>query len=179
MVLPIYFALIGGTFWIGELLLGRHNLLVSDRLASNHWGVRHDRENDKRNPNDKTMLYRLNVWLFDVLSKDLGNTPIASRVVQTRALRNKYAWAQTTGGKVSLWVPQPSWIKSWLHGYDDTWEETLEGARASQSFNLGARLAKIRYEQPSIVIQFLECFSDANKSWRICLSIMESCPIMP
>jgi len=127
MVLPIYFALMGGTFWIGELLLGRDDLLFSDRLAAVHWGVRHDRDSDKRNQNDHTMFTRQNMWLYwNSVSKALS-------VTQTRALRKNYVWAQTVGGNVSLYVPQPPWVQSWLHGHDEIWEKTLDGARTPQA----------------------------------------------
>ena len=135
MVLPIYFALIGGTFWVGELFIARDNVLVSDRLASNHWGGRHDRDNDRRNQNDNMMLTRLNLWSYNFINGGaVGDSPIVVGVKQTRALVNQYAWAQVVGGKVSLYVPQPSWTRGWLHGYDDIWEETLAGVRQSSSF---------------------------------------------
>ena len=134
MVLPIYFALMGGTFWIGELFIARDDLLISDRVASNHWGVRHDREFDKRNPNDKTMLERLNLRLFEIGTRgSLTESPIVYNVLQTRALAEPYSWAQTVGGKVTLNVPQPTWTHSWLHGYDDIWGETLAGVRKSST----------------------------------------------
>ena len=129
LVMPIYFALIGGTFWIGDLQLNRDNLLISDRLAAGHWGGRHDWDNDKRSPNDDTMRFRLNLWLFDILNQSIGDSAIVTGVEQSRYLQHaKYSWSQTVGSKTSLWVPLPSWTESWLRGNDESWSNALKKA---------------------------------------------------
>lgn len=144
LVMPIYFALIGGTFWIGDLLLNRDNLLISDRLATGHWGGRHDWDNDKRKQNDDTMRSRLNFRLFDIMNQSPGNSPIVTNVVQSRVLQDtNYSWSQTVGSKTSLWAPQPSWTRGWLHGNDTAWRKTIQGTASVLVTNVTSMLQQL------------------------------------
>ena len=137
LIMPIYFVLIGGTFWIGELLLSRDNLLIADRLSTGHWGGRHDWNKDQRNPNDGTMQNRLNLWLFDMLNRSVGNSAIVTEVKQGRVMRHpKYSWSQTVGSRTSIWQPQPEWTAGWLHGKDDSWRDAVERARNVTATNV-------------------------------------------
>lgn len=162
LVMPIYFVLIGGTFWIGELLLNRDNLLIADRLATGHWGNRHDWDNDKRKPNDNTIMNRLNMFLFDVFNQNIGDSSIVSEVIQSRAMQhNRYSWSQTIGSKTSLFALQPSWTRGWLHNSDTPWNKksnrssfmSVSNTITAQEdvFGLNARISEYNFLNVSLM----------------------------
>ena len=108
LVMPIYFVLFGGTFWIGELFIHRQKLLQLDRNAAIHAGLRHNR--------GSMAMTTLGVYFFGTPSGADSPTLIAGK--QTRALKtdkDQYPWAMAVGGKASMRAPMPPWTKGWLN----------------------------------------------------------------
>jgi hypothetical protein len=107
LVMPIYFALFGGTFWIGELFMHRQKLLQLDRNASFHAGIRHDR--------GSLSVMSLGRYFFgDPAGFD---SPTLTDARQTRALKtdkDQYPWAMAVGGKATMRAPTPPWTKGWM-----------------------------------------------------------------
>lgn len=110
LVMPIYFVLFGGTFWIGELFIHRQKLLQLDRNATFHAGIRHDR--------GSMSMAILNRFYFDT-DKDPGfDISKMTEWKQMRALKadqDRYPWLMVVGGKASLKTPLPPWTKGWLN----------------------------------------------------------------
>ena len=173
LVMPIYFVMIGGIFWIGELLLNRSNLLVADRLAVGHWGTRHDWDNDKRKRDDNTMLMRLNIYLFDTLNR-LSETAFVTDVVQSRAMcHNDFSWTQTVGGKTSLFATQPSWTLHWLKQGEDKWRAELQSSQLlpvsmkNASGNISDMNANIsEYNFLNVSLMRTKLGETAYRSWK-------------
>lgn len=108
LVMPIYFVLFGGTFWIGELFLHRQKLLQLDRNAAYHAGIRHDR--------GSISMSTLGLFYFGLPTGFDSPTLIEGK--QMRALKtdkDEYPWAMAVGGKSSMRAPLPPWTKGWLN----------------------------------------------------------------
>lgn len=105
--LPIYFALLGGVFQVGELLLARTNVFMSDRVAVAAAGSRYD-------SNYNSMWSYLNSYL---LGSKSGNSVSAIQFYEHLHHPN-YSWSGTLGGRTSLRIPTPQWTASWLN-YSD------------------------------------------------------------
>jgi len=108
LVMPIYFVLFGGTFWIGELFMHRQKLLQLDRNASFHAGIRHDR--------GSLVVMSLGIYFFGVPFD--FDSPTLTDARQMRALKtdkDQYPWAMAVGGKASMRAPLPPWTKGWLN----------------------------------------------------------------
>lgn len=117
LVMPIYFALFGGTFWIGELFIHRQKLLQLDRNASFHAGIRHDR--------GSLSVMSLGRYFFgDPAGFD---SPTLTDARQTRALKtdkDQYPWAMAVGGKATMRAPTPPWTKGWMK-VETLWNSVL------------------------------------------------------
>jgi len=108
LVMPIYFVLFGGTFWIGELFIHRQKLLQLDRNAAIHSGIRHDR--------GSLAVMSLGPWYFGTPTGP--DSPVLQSAKQMRALKkdkDQYPWAMAVGGKASMRAPLPPWTKGWLN----------------------------------------------------------------
>jgi len=108
LVMPIYFVLFGGTFWIGELFIHRQKLLQLDRNAAIHAGLRHNR--------GSMAMTTLGLYFFGIPSG--LDSPTLMDGKQTRALKtdkDEYPWAMAVGGKASMRAPMPPWTKGWLN----------------------------------------------------------------
>lgn len=108
LVMPIYFVLFGGTFWIGELFVHRQKLLQLDRNAAIHAGLRHDR--------GSMSMATLGFYFFGAPVLGL-ESPVLQSGKQMRALKtdkDQYPWAMAVGGKCSMLAPMPPWTKGWL-----------------------------------------------------------------
>jgi len=110
LVMPIYFALFGGTFWIGELFMHRQKLLQLDRNSAIHAGIRHDR--------GSLSVMSLGPWFFgDPAPVGDFVPPTLTEAKQMRALKtdqDRYPWAMAVGGKATMLAPTPPWTKGWL-----------------------------------------------------------------
>lgn len=107
LVMPIYFVLFGGTFWIGELFVHRQKLLQLDRNAAIHSGIRHDR--------GSIAMDALGRLYFGTPTGADSPTLLAGK--QMRALKkdkDQYPWGMAVGGKSSMRAPLPPWTKGWL-----------------------------------------------------------------
>ena len=125
LVMPIYFVLFGGTFWIGELFMHRQKLLQLDRNASFHAGIRHDR--------GSLSVMSLGSYFFGLPSSDF-DSPMLISARQMRALKtdkDQYPWAMAVGGKASMRAPMPPWTKGWLK-IATLWESVILTATESQ-----------------------------------------------
>ena len=108
LVMPIYFVLFGGTFWIGELFIHRQKLLQLDRNAAIHAGLRHNR--------GSMAMTTLGLYFFGIPADADSPTLIDGK--QMRALKtdkDQYPWAMAVGGKASMRAPMPPWTKGWLN----------------------------------------------------------------
>lgn len=103
LVLPIYFALLGGVFQTGELLLSRTNSLISDRVAAAAAASRYDET------------YRsIGGYLNSFLLGSRSGNYIRSVAIYEYLPHPDYSWSGTLGSKVSITVPTPSWVAGWL-----------------------------------------------------------------
>ncbi|MEI7945369.1 MAG: TadE family protein [bacterium] len=108
LVMPIYFVLFGGTFWIGELFIHRQKLLQLDRNAAIHAGLRHNR--------GSMPITTLGLYFFGIPAD--ADSPTLMDGKQMRALKtdkDQYPWAMAVGGKASMRAPMPPWTKGWLN----------------------------------------------------------------
>lgn len=108
LVMPIYFVLFGGTFWIGELFIHRQKLLQLDRNAAIHSGIRHDR--------GSITMEMLGLQYFGTPAG--FDSPVLLEGKQMRALKtdqDQYPWGMAVGGKSSMRAPLPPWTKGWLN----------------------------------------------------------------
>ena len=108
LVMPIYFVLFGGTFWIGELFIHRQKLLQLDRNAAIHAGLRHNR--------GSMAMTTLGLYFFGIPAD--ADSPTLMDGKQMRALKtdkDQYPWAMAVGGKASMRAPMPPWTKGWLN----------------------------------------------------------------
>ena len=113
LVLPIYFALIGGVFQTGELIFARNCALISDRIAATGIGIRHGNEDFSLQ-----ICSYLNAFLFGA-SSDLFATSADKYEYLPHA---DYSWSQILGASTVVAVPEKMWTASWLQSTEKTFD---------------------------------------------------------
>jgi hypothetical protein len=115
LVIPLYLVLIGGIFWLGELMLAKQKLVVADRYAAWNLGNRH---RDGVGP--QTIQNELQQSLFP--ANRVGQQPIES--VVTKQAGEGTDWSGPVGATVKLKMTMPSWTKGWLYLAQVLWGGT-------------------------------------------------------
>lgn len=108
IVAPLYFALLGGLFFVGELMLNRFRLMVGDHVGTWLAGTRlmeRDGENDAIGPLLQNYLFRDTLELA-------GNI-----VVERDPDRLSYFMALYKGGIKELSVSVPDWVRGMHYMY--------------------------------------------------------------
>lgn len=105
LVIPLYLVLIGGIFWLGELMLAKQKLVIADRYAAWNLGNRH-----RSGVSPQTIQNELQQSLFP--SDRVGQQSIDA--VTTRQAGENSDWSGPVGATVKLKVAMPSWTKGWL-----------------------------------------------------------------
>jgi hypothetical protein len=100
LVLPLYIVLIGGIFWLGDLILAKQKLVMADRYAAWNHG------NRQRAGNIQDELQQS---LF--APSRVGNQPIQG--VALRKSGESSDWTGAAGATVKLKVMMPGWTRSW------------------------------------------------------------------
>ena len=109
MVIPVFFVVIGGIFWVGELLLSKQKMLMADRYAAWQAGNRHKM-------NKGTILSDVQNTFFR--HEEVGDQFIDG--IKYQAV-DPTTWYTPVGATAILWVQSPEWTKGWLAG-SPTWE---------------------------------------------------------
>ena len=104
LVLPIYFVLMGGVFWVGDLFIARHKLLQSDRAAAWGYAVR-------QNSSDPVLA--LNLALFDAASGNILTTSGQVRGIRGTGDNPKGSWTQSVGATAKMFISKPPWTTGW------------------------------------------------------------------
>jgi len=109
LVIPVLVVLLGGVFWIGELMLSKTKLLMADRYAAWNAGNRH----------------RMNKG---GIQGELQNTYFRYEEVGDQAMEKivfeggkPTTWCTPVGATVYLRMVMPEWTEGWLAG-SPTWE---------------------------------------------------------
>ncbi|MFA5203831.1 MAG: hypothetical protein WC708_05435 [Lentisphaeria bacterium] len=103
IAIPLFVALLGGTMWLGELVLGKQKLVASDRYAAWNRGNRHEQ------PAAGTVKSRLQNLLFP--QAKVGDQPING--IREMAGSGRL-WSEGRGATVVLQPRMPEWVRGWL-----------------------------------------------------------------
>jgi len=102
LVIPLYMILLGGIFWLGDLILARQQLVTADRYVAWNKGMRHD----DRGKTDAGTVHRL-------FFADADGAP--SRYHRPTAADGRidevFDWSHKASGQVRLDMRMPEWTR--------------------------------------------------------------------
>lgn len=102
LVIPLYMILLGGIFWIGDLILARQQLVIADRYIAWNKGMRHS----EKGKTDEGTVHRLFFTDADgALSR--YHRPTAS----DRRIDEVFDWSHKASGQVRLDMRMPEWTR--------------------------------------------------------------------
>ena len=115
LVIPLYMVLIGGIMWLGDLILARERLVISDRYAA--WNI--GNRNSPRTLGG--VRAKIQSIFFNPGHKGYENVDGATG----GTARPRRWWAQRYA-RITLAIEAPSWTKPWLSFGDIFWGATLK-----------------------------------------------------
>ena len=110
IAIPLFMVLIGGTMWIGDLILAKQRLVIADRYAAWNVGNRHRTTPDLEQEIQKKFFSGV------VDFQDVHPMTVAGGSVQRWW---HFAWAN-----VPMTVSMPVWTRGWLSA-SVVWDETI------------------------------------------------------
>lgn len=118
IVIPLYLVLIGGTMWIGDLLLARQRLLGADRYAA--WN------NGNRHRTIAPVKREIKEYFFPrSQTKDVrGRYEKVGRIYTERRSNsrgNRKKWWNEKTARVQLKINMPAWTQGWMEAGDELW----------------------------------------------------------
>lgn len=121
LVLPLYMVLLGGIFWLADLAIARHRLLVADRyaawtLADRHAAPAPDAADVKTALQTADDVYREQVLADQVLSVDPAGSAWHAPAADGWCLRHACARSDNR---------LPEWAAGWYHAQRIFWSEEL------------------------------------------------------
>ncbi len=102
LVLPLYMILLGGIFWIGDLMIARQKLVIADRYIAWNKGVRYS----DRGQTDTATVRKL-------FFSDADGSPIPYRTPTAcdARIEGVYDWSHKVSGQVRLDMWMPDWTR--------------------------------------------------------------------
>ena len=125
IAIPLYMIMLGGIFWIGDLIVTRQQLVIADRYVAWNKGMRHD----DKGQTDAGTVHRL-------LFADADGAP--SQYHKPTAGDGKidavYDWSHKASGQVRLDMRMPEWTRYMFNAGQVMYESgvPLENATAMQ-----------------------------------------------
>lgn len=102
IVIPLYMILLGGIFWIGDLIVTRQQLVVAERYVAWNTGLRY---NDKGKTDAET-IHRL--FFTDA---DGSPNPWHKPSASDGKIDKTFDWSHAASGQVKLKVNLPDWLR--------------------------------------------------------------------
>jgi hypothetical protein len=102
LAIPLFMILLGGTFWIGELMIARQKLVICDRYIAWNKGLRYD----DRGQIDSATVRRL------FFTEPDGTVLQNHRVTSARGtIADSFDWSHAAEGQARLDVEMPDWTR--------------------------------------------------------------------
>jgi hypothetical protein len=102
IVIPLYMILLGGIFWIGDLIVTRQQLVVAERYVAWNTGLRYA----DKGQTDAGTLHRL--FFADA---DGTPNPWHRPTASDGKIDKAYDWSHAASGQVKLSVNLPDWLR--------------------------------------------------------------------
>jgi len=102
LVIPLFMILLGGTFWIGELMIARQKLVICDRYIAWNKGLRYD---DKGAIDAGTVRH---LFFTEPNGTVLKNHRVTS---SSGAITKDFDWSHAAEGQAKIDVKMPDWTR--------------------------------------------------------------------
>ena len=102
IVIPLYMILLGGIFWIGDLMVARQRLVVADRYVAWNKGLRYD---------DKGQTDAGTVRRLFFSQADGSANPYQRPTASDGRIDAVYDWSHKASGQVRLDMRMPEWTR--------------------------------------------------------------------
>jgi len=102
IVIPLYMILLGGIFWIGDLIVTRQQLVIAERYVAWNTGLRYD----DKGKTDAETIHRL--FFADA---DGTPNPWHKPTAGDGTVDKTFDWSHVASGQVTLSVDLPDWLR--------------------------------------------------------------------
>ncbi len=102
LVIPLYMIMLGGIFWIGELMIARQKLVIADRYIAWNKGLRYD---DKGQIDSGT--------IRKLYFSEPGGAPLENQRVTSSVgtIADTFDWSHAAEGQAKLDIEMPDWTR--------------------------------------------------------------------
>lgn len=104
IAIPLYMILIGGTFWIGELMLARQKLVMTNRYVAWNRGLRYSDAGTRDIPTVQRLFF---------IDSETRAPSDHRRVTRADATIDRtYDWSHQASGQVQMLLSMPAWTRA-------------------------------------------------------------------
>ena len=125
LVIPLYLVLIGGTLWIGDLILSRQRLVGADRYGA--WNAAN------RHRNSPNLRKEIQDHLFEKDTQDLNLQTVFNPRIRPK--KDRQVWWHERKARVPFRIRMPPLTSGWIAAGDAVWD-----VRAKQKSRRAATL---------------------------------------
>ncbi len=102
LVIPLYMILLGGIFWLGDLIVTRQQLVIAERYVAWNKGLRYDDKGEI----DTGTLHR-----YFFADADGSPNPWHKPTSGDGKIDKTYDWSHVASGQVTVRVELPDWLR--------------------------------------------------------------------
>ncbi len=102
IAIPLFMILLGGTFWIGELMIARQKLVICDRYIAWNKGLRYDDSGEI----DAGTVHHL--FFIEPDGTILNNQRVTS---SSGTIAHNFDWSHASEGQAKLDIEMPNWTR--------------------------------------------------------------------